>query len=99
MHEYALSDSCHRLFFPDTARPVVQVQRGQTGIGRTGTDEDHLFPLILQIGQFPDQMFDAPVIELAVFIRNRTGPYFDDDAFFIGKISLLAVHFHHCPTL
>ena len=53
MHEYALADSSYGLLFTNRTGPVVQVQRSQPGVGRTGTDEDHFLSLILQICQFP----------------------------------------------
>ena len=99
MHEDALADGGESLLFPYRPGPVVHVERRHTGIGRAGADEDHLLALVLEIRQFPDQVFHTPIVQFSRSMGNGAGPDLDDDAFLLAEVPACTVHKASRPSL
>ena len=99
MHEDALADGGEGLLFPYRPGPVVHVERRHAGIGRAGADEDHLLPLVLEIRQFPDQVFHTPIVQFSRSMGNGAGPDLDDDAFLLAEVPACTVHKASRPSL
>ena len=99
MHENALADGGEGLLFPYRPGPVIHMERRHAGISRTGTDEEHLLPLVLEIRQFPDQVFHALIIQFSRSMGNGAGPDLDDNALLLAEVPACTVHKASRPSL
>lgn len=99
MHEDALADGGEGLLFPDRPGPVVHMEGCQAGVGGAGADEDHLLALVLEVRQFPDQVFHALVVQFPRRMGNGAGPDLDDDAFLLAEVPACTVHKASRPNL
>ena len=99
MHEDALADGGEGLLFPDRPGPVVHMEGCQAGVGGAGADEEHLLALVLEVRQFPDQVFHALVVQFPRRMGNGAGPDLDDDAFLLAEVPACTVHKASRPNL
>ena len=94
-----LADGGEGLLFPDRPGPVVHMEGCQAGVGGAGADEDHLLALVLEVRQFPDQVFHALVVQFPRRMGNGAGPDLDDDAFLLAEVPACTVHKASRPNL
>ena len=81
VHQNALTDSRRSLFARNRLWLSRQAQPIHTNRHSARGNQDHLFALILPIGQFAGKLINTRKITLAVGMRNRTAADFHNNAF------------------